>query len=253
MFKKTSKGFWELPKLTQQKGLLHGFSSIELGNMSFQYSDRWSVLTNREKFIQRLVGQEVPLVSLRQTHSTKVIVINQRELKFAITNPEATEGDGLITQLKNVCLMIKTADCLPIIIYDPKNQAVALVHAGWEGVVGKIFYQAIILMNKKYNTKICDLLVGIGPSICQNCYTIKAGEIYQQLPEWKRFLKKKREIVFPDLVGFTVDALKKIGINGKNIEIADICTKENKEFFSHRLSPEERKPEARFATIVCLI
>lgn len=251
MIKKSSQGFLILPKLAKHKNLLHGFSTKEFGNMSFAYGKRNEVLTNRENFVKKLVGRKMKIISLRQIHSPKIAVVDQRAINCA--NPfESIEGDGLITNLKDVCLLIKTADCLPMILYDAKNHVVALLHAGWEGVVGKIFYQAIILMINRFETKLSDLLVGIGPSICQSCYTIEASNLNRSLPEWGKFIKKKRRIYGVDLIGFTVNALRKIGVSQNQLELAQVCTKESKEFFSHRKSREEKSRESRFGTIVCL-
>lgn len=251
MLIKKPSGFFVLPKLSRQKGLIHSFSSTEFGNMSFNYGSKTEVLKNRSNFVKSVVSQKVPIISLHQNHSTSIFYLHQDNLNL-VAESEKITGDGLITNLKGVSLLIKTADCLPIIIFDPKKKVVALLHAGWEGVVGKIFLQALLLMINQYQAQIDDLYVGIGPAICQNCYTKERGSLFSSLPEWQPFIIQKKDLLQVDLIGFTINCFKKIGFCANQIEISQVCTQENKNFFSHRRSQRMGQPETRFATIVCL-
>jgi len=153
------------------------------------------------------------LVKTNQTHGTKIAVI-KRPIK-RLTQP----ADGLITNLTGVNLMIRTADCLPIMLFDPKRKVVGLIHAGWRGTIGKIFIKAVLLMLTEFGSKIKDIQVGIGPHIQSCCY--QAETVIQQfLPEWQPYLNQGRI----DLSGFVTDELEQVGILKENIKVIDQCT-----------------------------
>ena len=107
------------------------------------------------------------LILLHQVHSNKFFFINKRKYKTKLV------GDALITNRKNVVLGILTADCAPIIIYDPKLKIISAIHAGWKGAYKEIIKKVVnFLIKSGSDTK--DLVAAIGPCIAQKNYEIKS-------------------------------------------------------------------------------
>ncbi|MBR4644541.1 MAG: peptidoglycan editing factor PgeF [Bacteroidaceae bacterium] len=103
----------------------------------------------------------------RQTHSTNVRWVN--------TFGEVPDTDAVITSEKDLCIAVKTADCIPILIYDVRKQLIAAVHAGWRGTVGRIIEKTLRQMNSKAE----DLYAIIGPGISEESFEV-GDEVYEQ-------------------------------------------------------------------------
>ena len=168
----------------------------------------------------------------RQTHTANVKDITQ-------TN-DFQDTDGLISNIKGSCIGINTADCLPLLIYDPTHHVATAVHAGWRGLVGRIATNAIRLMQQKYDSSPADLICAVGPSISVDIYEVgdelktqfaQAGfpieQIFIDRPEWRKSHLDLRAAIHYELIAN--------GIEETNIEISDICTYQNSyKFFSAR-------------------
>ena len=158
--------------------LRHGFSTRPGGttavygqpgdlNLGFtKEDDRATVEENRRLFLEILApGKRWPLRTTRQTHS---------DLTLRVKTPEAPldPADGLSTALSGVFLAMLTADCVPVLLVDPKHRAIAVFHAGWRGTVAAIVEQGVHHMRQTYGSVPEDLLAAIGPSIGPCCYEI---------------------------------------------------------------------------------
>ena len=194
-----------------------------------------------------------------QAHTDRVIILdesNKNEYSFEKQNKE--EVDGYITNTKNIATLITTADCNPIIIYDPKNNVVANVHAGWKGVINKIYINAINLMKEEFNSNVKDLIVCIGPSIRKCCFTSqeesfkeKFTQVFNYEDEYLSY--DKDNITFHiDLITILKHELKYVGVEDRNIYVADICTRCNTDdFYSYRKAVQQKQEDyATMATIV---
>lgn len=102
----------------------------------------------------------------RQVHSTHVLWM------YEAGRPEQT--DAVITDVSGLCVCVKTADCIPVLLYDTKHRVVAAVHAGWRGTVGKIVMKAL----EKMGSDASDLHAIIGPGISQEAFEV-GEEVYQ--------------------------------------------------------------------------
>ncbi|GAA0734631.1 peptidoglycan editing factor PgeF [Clostridium oceanicum] len=87
------------------------------------------------------------------------------------------EGDAIISNKKSVAIGIFTADCVPILLYDKKNKAIAAIHSGWRGTYNHITMDTIDRLNKEYNTKAEDIIAIIGPHISKCCYEVSESLI----------------------------------------------------------------------------
>ncbi|HLK05156.1 MAG TPA: peptidoglycan editing factor PgeF [Candidatus Acidoferrum sp.] len=173
----------ELDAFKKFPWLIHGFSTAPGGvsdldgdrvlNLSFtEWDTRENVLENRKKFQTALGAEKFPLINLKQIHSAVV-------WPFASAPKEACKGDASITKTPGLLLGVQTADCVPILLVDPKKHAVAAIHAGWRGTLARIAEKTVGELVAKFKSNPSDLLAAIGPSIGPCCYEVGAELVIQ--------------------------------------------------------------------------
>lgn len=156
--------------------LVHGFSTRPGGAsdldgqkvLNFGFADwdtRENVLENRRRFQSAVDCADSVLVALKQIHSDVVHL-------FDAPPEQPCCGDASVTNRRGLLLGVQTADCVPVLLVDPKGRAVAAVHAGWRGTLQRIAVKAIGKMTMHFGTKPADLLAAIGPSISGCCYEV---------------------------------------------------------------------------------
>ncbi len=166
----------QVPALAKIPWLVHGFSTKTGGvsnlgnekvlNLGFtEWDSRENVLENRHRFQAALGASDLKLISLKQIHSDVVHL-------FDSAPSEICQGDASATNRPGLLLSLQTADCLPILLVDPKRRAIAAVHAGWRGTLQCIIVKAIGKMQMQFKTRPADLLAAIGPSIGGCCYEV---------------------------------------------------------------------------------
>ena len=177
-------------------------------------------------------NREDVLVIPRQTHTTNVRVITDIP-----TEDELQDVDAVVTHLKGFCLCVSTADCVPILIYDPVKQVVAAVHAGWRGTVGRVVEKTLDTMKLHYGTDGKDVIACIGPSISLESFEV-GDEVYKAFAEAgfeMERIAKKYEKWHLDLWEVNRLQLLAHGVLPEHIEVAGICTyQQHEDFFSAR-------------------
>ena len=208
-------------------------------NLGYNSGDRpKNVLSNRQILCSALEISFEHLIFPKQTHTGAVKVISddffdrdETEKKYFLN-----ETDAVITNLKNVCVAVKTADCVPVLVYDPVKQVVAAIHAGWRGAAQNIVQNTINQMIASFGSDPSDLWAGIGPSISPQIYEV-GEEVWSQFaPGFYQptnpFKNEKRLL---DLWKANHHQLTSSGVPENQIEVAQICTLSNSEmFFSAR-------------------
>lgn len=188
------------------------------------------------------------LTKNKQIHSNIVNVIDKNNIGSII------DGDALITNEKNVPLLILTADCVPIILVDTVNKAIGVVHAGWRGTYGKICQKTIKKMQQNYNTESKDIIAIIGPSIGSCCYEVS----YDLIDKFKKILQNTNEEIYKikdkkyylDLWKINTQMLEEFGVLESNILNMDICTSCKCEtFYSYRKHDKTQKRIGTFIEI----
>jgi polyphenol oxidase len=289
----------EAPALAKFNWLVHGFSTrlggaselittrggkdacekvLNLGFTDWDKSER--VRDNREKFFQAIGAGKMRVVALRQIHSDAVHAIahvvahevhaaNQpprgAELSGTTSSDAPPQGDALITREPGVLLVVQTADCVPILLADPKRRAIAAIHSGWRGTVRRIAAKALGRMQMEFGTKPEDVIAALGPGIGQSCYEVGsevAAEFQAQFPNarewfegpfdqlagsdndpnWLPWLTMKPPGHAPppprvhlDLIAANRAILEEAGIQARNISSSDLCTACRSDlFFSFR-------------------
>jgi len=172
----------QVPALNKLPWLIHGFStrpggvspldSEEVLNLGFtDWDTRENVLENRRRFQSALGASGLQLISLKQIHSDVIHLFDAAPHEPCQGLP-AWAGDASATNRPGLLLGVQTADCVPILLVDPKNRAVAAIHAGWRGTLARIAVKAIGQMQMHFGNKPADLLAAIGPSIGGCCYEV---------------------------------------------------------------------------------
>jgi YfiH family protein len=201
--------------------LVHGFSTRLAGD--FQRPEPADTP-------QRFGAPGFELITLQQTHSDLV--------RAAFEASDGTEGDGLVTDQPLELLGVRTADCLPLLLLDRQNRAVAAVHAGWRGTTASIAALAIERMEHDFNTKPIQLEVLIGPCIGSDHYEIGPEVAEQFPPEVVREVQGKTRS-FLDLTAANHLQLQEAGVPRRAIHTSKLCTFAREDwFYSYRRSAD---------------
>lgn len=187
-----------------------------------------------------------PVVTGHQVHGTKIAVISAPD-----TSRDELEGfDAFITNVRGCAIAVRTADCIPVLLYDPVREAVAAVHSGWKGTLNRISQKTVMKMRDEFGTDPADLLAVIGPGICRKCFQvgeevvnyfkgngIDINPIYSwDGPKEEGTMKGGHHL---DLIEENRILLLESGVNPENIQISGICTYEDQRFFSARREGRE--------------
>jgi len=216
------------------------FSTTEDGNLAYHVNDiKENVDKNRETVASLMDYKSEDLVYMNQVHGNNVQIVTSNSPKL-IDN-----CDGIITNEKNLPLMVMVADCIPILFFDEIQGVIAAVHAGRNSTFLKI---AQITANKMMNELGCkadNIKVIMGPSIHTCCYEVSDELLNIVKTSFGEKFCKGNNI---DLHGINTMLLEEVGI--RHIRISDVCTKcSNEPFFSFR----KDKHTGRFAGIITLI
>ena len=192
-----------------------------------------NVLQNLALVSKKIGCEKESLITLNQKHSDQVVYFeNSSDVKNKLY------GDAIVSKVKNIGISILTADCAPILFYDPKQKIIACAHSGWKGALNGIIKNTVKKFNK-LNSKNNDLIVVVGPCINKENYKVKTDffEKFVKNDEKNKIFFKKIDsdkYIF-DLRGFINKEISTLNI--KNIENIEKDTFSETEFFySYRRS-----------------
>lgn len=192
----------------------HTFNSLNLGD------GLGDAAVNVTQNIQRLMrSSNMPMPhQAKQVHETQVLRCQGEGLHHDV------EADVLLTNQTGVALAVRTADCLPILIADPKAGIVAAVHAGWRGSVAKVAEVAVLAMIAM-GGRPRDMIASLGPCIKSCCFEINA-EIAAQLADscGTDVSEQRSGLLYADLAKANMLQLKQLGLLDKHIEVCRQCT-----------------------------
>jgi YfiH family protein len=259
--------------LTQLPWLVHGFSTRAGGssrayakndlNLGFTKDDtRAAVERNRAAFLRELGAVSLkrrnprnasrdatacpwPLLTLHQIHSDIIRCVD-------LIPDEPISGDGMITATPGLLLAIQTADCLPVILVDPKRHVVGVFHAGWRGTLKRIVEKGVGEMERCFGSRPRDLKAAIGPGIQGCCYNVGeevrtkfesqfeyGASLFREVKDSDPVREKYPLLfltarapghgilpakIFLDLVEANRQQLRAAGVPAKNIESSPLCT-----------------------------
>lgn len=195
------------------------------------------------------VGRDMDTVyDVWQVHGKDVVIANApRSLGTA-----HIKADAILTDRPGLTLLMRFADCVPILFHDPVRDVVGIVHAGWLGTVHRVVQDTVRTMQARYGSKPEDIRVGIGPSIGPDHYEIGRDvvlRINNELPEIADYvLRETGGHCYFDLWLANSLQLQQVGV--KAIEISEVCTAcHTEDWFSHRA---EKGHTGRFGAIIGL-
>ena len=234
----------------EQDGFTNAFST-RLGGVSpmpqaalnlagFNEDEAENIYENRRRFL-RLFDGDWTLTGCWQIHSADVRIVHgeqDAQQKPGVLGDEQY-CDALVSDTPKILLAVKTADCVPILIGDPKTGAFAAVHAGWRGTSASIVLAAIKQLQSEYGARAEDLRAAIGPAANNCCYEVGS----EVIDRFKEFFPQSDHLFTPtreghariDLQSANRDQLVAAGISPERIHIAPLCTMDRTDlFFSYR-------------------
>jgi hypothetical protein len=268
--------FLQFPELTH--GIftrLGGYSEDPYWGLNVSFTtgdDIENVKRNRLLALSALQLNEYPCATLWLVHGAEVAVVDEKPWEWRFDQPFLTlaeeqkvllrtahprwKVDAFITQRRNISLAISSADCVPVMLYDPVQHALGLAHAGWRGTARGIVFATVDAMCEQFGSQPADIYAGIGPSIGPCCYEVSEevqglllGKIeFDIQPTAERYRNRVREsTVFKvrqhthpnslrlDLWETNRNQLLMAGLLPERIELPGICTScEKHRFYSHR-------------------
>ena len=208
-------------------------------NTSYNVGDPRENVDENLRRLSRAVGAERELlVAAYQVHGNAVTLVDR-------DTPSRPKCDVLITRSPARTLMLRFADCTPVLIADPKRKAVAAVHAGWRGSAVRAAGAAVKALHDAFGSQPDDLLAGIGPAVGPCCYTV-GQDVVDTFSDRPWLLSDESRL---DLWEANRQALVEAGVPADQIELAGICTQCHADrFFSHRGNGGQ--PAGRFAALI---
>lgn len=234
--------YCQLPELKKQRGVFHAFSTKEAGSFGIVGGDKDH--QTRKKWLEQFGIKPGSVEFVPVVFGANVSIIDNYDKKVT------EKADAIITNVKNKYLALAFADCLPVIIFDPKNSILALIHAGWQGSNKKITKKTLKIMIEKFQSDPRDIIIGIGPAIHKNSY-IKENTFRKEVDsDLNKFIYDiNTSKVTIDLIGANIAQLIESGVAKNNIEISEMDTyKDN--FFSHHRSKETHEIDGLNLVIV---
>jgi len=246
----------------EEKGFVNGFST-RLGGVSdfpknslnlagYDEDSEENIVENRRRFLQVFDG-DFTLASCWQIHSADVRIIKNLD--------DVEDGnfkmDALISDVPNVLLGVKTADCVPILLGDAKTKAFAAVHAGWRGTVNSIIKNTIDRMREIYGTSAKDLICAIGAAASGKNYEVGQDVIDAFAEKFstagKLFTQTRGGHALIDLHLANKEELLSVGVLPVNIFTAPLCTMERTDlFFSYRVEKKLYGKTGRLMSVIGL-
>jgi len=256
---------WRFAHLAAQAGLVHGVTARHGGVSEGPYAslnlglhvgdDPARVIANRCRLCEAM-GLDFARFTLgAQVHGADLAEVGEAEAGAGREDPSSAipEVDGLVVRVPGVSVAVLSADCVPLLFYDPRLCVAAAVHAGWRGTAAGMASNAVRSLATRCGSRPADLLVGIGPAIGGCCYQVSermAGLIGDGFPYATPVVRETADGWYADLTSANRQQLLASGVPAAQIESADLCTScHAEEFFSER---RLGRPTGRLGAVVCL-
>ena len=217
-----SPPFLTVPSLEKISFLSHGFGTAI-----------WKI----QDLKKRLEWKNFRLIFLRQIHSNVVHSVDE-------SFKNKCQGDAMITDQSNLLLIIKTADCLPVLMVDKGKRVVAAVHCGWRGTHRRVIQHVVRALMLHYGCSLPSLFVAMGPSIGKECYEV-GEEVMRGFEEAGLLLDffhphpQRKGKYFYDLKKANLSQLLSLGIEKENIFSFGFCSHCRPDFPSYRRDGKE--------------
>lgn len=222
------------------------FSSLNLGGTVGDNPE--FVLENHKRVFEAIGHPFDQRFDVWQVHGTDIV----KACAPRPQNQPHVKADGIVTDKYNLVLLMRFADCVPVLLADPIRKVVGIVHAGWKGTLNRVCTAAVKSMVDWYGCRSENILAGIGPSICQDCFQV-GEDVYDQ---FNMNFTESRDLILSCQDGkravnlALANKLTLLEAGLRKIECANICTAENlDDWYSHRA---EKGRTGRFAVVIGL-
>lgn len=201
---------------------------------------------------EALNGQREPFFLCQMHHRAGVSLFTNGETLL----PKAfdLEGDFILTNSIGLPIGVFTADCVPILLYDPQKKVIGAVHAGWRGAVLGVIQEAVLAMMRDFGVDSASIQAFFGPAAQRCCYEVgkEVVEAVQSFSNSDSVLTYKGGQVWFDLPLFNRYQLESMGVLSESIHIegpGQLCTIENKRYHSYR---RDGVLAGRNVSLICL-
>ena len=236
----------------EKLGVINGFSrrlgGVSSGkisglNFGFRVGDDSDAVLENYRLLAEDLGFDIRRgVCARQMHTDNIRIVTENDCGKGIFQQESDirDTDGLITNQRGIALIIFSADCVPLLFYDPIKQVVAASHAGWRGTVLRIAGKTVRILMDEYGADPRLMKAGIAPSIGPEAFEVgeEVVDAFREAGfEMSCILKRDADTGKAHIDLWEANRLQLLGhgVKAENIEVAGICTYQNYlDFFSAR-------------------
>lgn len=249
-------GFYRSGLLDKYEGCFHAVTTKESalfcqGSLALHTGEpAEEIIANRREVAQRLgIGQQAHFIAAQQTHSDNITIIESRGSRgWHAIGDAVADCDAMITAQRGVVLTILTADCVPVLLFDPEKAVVAAIHAGWRGTRANITGKTVQKMVRDFGSDPKEIVAFIAPSIGRCCYEV--GEDVAHHFSDEEVFDQVGEKYMLDLPLVNQKQLLDAGLHAEKIEMSGECTScEVERYFSYR---KEQGCSGRFMSMIGL-
>ena len=240
--------YFQSSVLNEVDGLTHCFTSkcggVSCGtvkglNLGYRVGDDVKAVNENYRLVAKDMGFDFKRITAgRQTHSSNIRIITESDAGKGVSRESEFEDvDGLVTNVKDLALVVYYADCVPVLLVDERAEVVAAVHSGWRGTVAQIVKNAVDIMVSDFGADLGRIKAVIGPSIGLCCFET-GEEVACQFD--KSLVEPCGNDKFKvDLQKANENILLSCGLNHENIDVLKICTVCNNDIlYSYRMQKD---------------
>jgi YfiH family protein len=218
-----------IPDLDKATGMIHAFTTRQGGlgarSSGIRHPDDWKAVADAFGVcIDRVVTAD-------QVHGENIVRVDDLNVRAVRT----VHADALITDVPGIAVGVETADCVPVLLFDPVKPAVAAVHAGWKSTVKKIVQKTVHRMHEEFGSEPRRLIAAFGPAIGPECYEVDEhvmGRVREAFSFWNEVSTPRGDDHWNlDLLKANKLELLQIGLLEQNVHALGLCTSCRRDLF----------------------
>ena len=196
------------------------------------------ILANRQRFFNQLGLENKKISQLAPAFNNRLVVESYQ--------PVISKVDAVITNQPDIFFTLLTADCIPLVLYEPKKKVLALVHVGWRNAVGHLTTKVVAAMIKHYDVKPGEIYGYLGPAIEKKCYRQSGGRAWLKAGWFlfsgnQRFVQRVKGSFLFDIKAAALAQLEKAGVPASQIEVSPYCTACQPDLFPSNFREQNRR------------
>lgn len=251
---------YRIPEVEDIEGIDLVYSTMEDGNMSVRYGEEEEVSDNIEHFLEASSFDNDSIVFTNVSlHSNDIVEVDSHYAEMYREHKKRVLSDCVLTQEVGLGLMLVVADCLPVVVYDPRSRTLALAHLGKLGTQKYLLPKLLDRMCTRYDAKKEDLIIIFGPAVRAK------SDLFEELDPnraafdfesdgWKKHIDEIEDGYLIDTVGYNYSQLEKCGVDKTQVIDCGVDTCTDERFFSHKRDYVNGVPDqGRFACVVKMV